>query len=209
MLCASSTSIAGLILSPTAVTSPEITLQGALGQIIDQSGITPFVSGVTDFDVYAPSTVENSTNITSGGWFGGPTKAEMTSSNPGEIAFDLGSIVNITRVAYWQTVGGTSLSAVTIYSDTDNDFTNGTTANLGSFSPADSLLGNVLDVTDASTRYLQFQWTNIHATNSSFLGGLGEFAVEVDPRAAVPEPTTIALLTLGLAGIGFSRRKAT
>ena len=193
LFCVSSTGVADLIRSPTAATSPETTNQGSLGQLIDQSGITPFISGVTDFDTYGPTAVSHPGLINDVGWFGGPTKAEMSSTNPGEIAIDLGAVFTLTRVAYWQTTGISRLSAVTIYSDTDDDFTNGFTANIGSFSPADSLLGHVFDVTDASTRYLQFQWTDIHPSTSTFRGGLGEFAV-----AIVPEPASLTLL--GLTG---------
>jgi hypothetical protein len=36
---------------------------------------------------------------------------------------------------------------------------------------------------------------------------MGAFAVNIDPQA-VPEPTTVALLGLGLFGVAAARRKA-
>ena len=202
LVCVGTTVDADFILSPAGVTSPEVFTQGLLEQTIDQSGITPFTSGETDFDIYAPATVSALDSIFASGVFGGPTKAELSSTSPGEIALDLGGVFNVTRLAYWQTGGNSSLSAVTIYSDTDDDFTNGFTANLGSFSPADSLLGNVFDVTDSTTRYLQFQWTDIHPSVSSFRGGLGEFAVAV----SVPEPGS-AVLYIGVLAMCVLRRR--
>lgn len=62
----------------------------------------------------------------------------------------------------------------------------------------------------ASTQYIPGEWDDMYGEMDVFpsspLNEIG-YVVEYELGQSVPEPSTLAILALSLAGLGFSRRK--
>jgi hypothetical protein len=67
-----------------------------------------------------------------------------------------------------------------------------------------------LDATRTAAQQVVFNWSNIDTFRIMDFGN--HFAMDnlvINENASVPEPSTLALLSLGMAGFGFSRKKKT
>jgi hypothetical protein len=194
-----------VILEPTAISSPQGSFTNpdyGLPHMIDQSGLAVgYVSGTTGFDTYVPATLHSSPD------FG--TNSGFTNSSAGvpqTITFDLGSIFTITGIGFWATGNTGSVTQFRLFADTDADFGNGNSGQLdGTFNAlagTGSDLGQVFDFAAVSTEFVHLIVLNM-AAGSNIFPGIGEIAF----ASATPEPATLALFGLALAGLGFSRRK--
>jgi len=111
--------------------------------------------------------------------------------------------------------GGT---VVDTYVLTDDDANNAQWGPKAYGAPADDINGKwfmvtVYDPSTGSADFTTFQVSGASDTGSAFdaaaqMGGLGNNMGSVSVSQNVPEPTTVALLALGLAAVGLKRKVA-
>ncbi|KGJ86900.1 PEP-CTERM sorting domain-containing protein [Colwellia psychrerythraea] len=167
----------------------------ALVNMINQSGLSAgYTSGVTDFTSYTGSTTHNGLE----GFSVGPD---------GQFSFDLGSALNIDGLALWASTNIGSLASFDLYADTDQIWGNGVGSLLGSFNALGGVGSDPAQIFSFAATSTQFLHIDILSTQGGigFQPGIGEIAFR--GASEVPEPISIALLGLGLAGIGFSRKR--
>jgi hypothetical protein len=185
---------AGTIRSPVVVDGNTMgTGGGSVGHLIDQSGLSvPFISGVTDFETYV------ATNPTHAGLTGANGWASASHVTSGYLEFDLGSDYALSTFALWTQNNTSAIDSFSLSSALDAGFTIGVT-NLGSFTAAKTLAMQTFTVSGTG-EFIRLQVnTTFGATNVN----IGEVAFDTE---LLPEPATVAILGVGLAGIGFTRR---
>ncbi len=199
-----------VIISPVAVTAtnsfPDSTFGNPLNLINHGGLLTDFTSGVTDFDTYMAGNPQHTIISTGAEWF---TNYEISSAT---LVFDLGANIVVDRVAVWtDEFWGAGSIAVALSLD-NVGFTG-----VGSFNPTDwapsvaSYGADVFGFAATSTRYVRLALSNCPQPNSVAGGGcgLGEVAFDTGTLVTtVPEPSTLALLGLGVLAFAFVRRPA-
>ncbi len=185
------TANAGLIIGATDITSNTMgTAGGSIDNIINQSGLSVgYTSGVTDFDSYLAT---HPTNNAGNAWAG--------NSGPvfGEMIFDLGGIFAIDSFALWTQSNSNAIDAFSIL--VDGNLAGSFNALVGS---GPNIAAQVFDLTDLAGQFITLQVFSNHGGQNV---NIGEVAFET---VSVPEPASIAVLLLGLAGIRFSRKNKT
>jgi hypothetical protein len=158
--------------------------------IVDGSGLSSYTTGA----IHEVSSSSNS-------W--------ATAGFPGGFfAFDLGDVYNVDGMAVWN-FSSIGFNAVTIRSSID----------LGSFSsipgaPTNFAIGGtgptLAEIFKFTTtaRYISITVTSIHGSTLPALG-LNEVMFTGTKPTEAPVPATLALISVGLLGLGWSRRKKT
>lgn len=200
---------AGTILAASSVSANVATRSGfALQSIIDQNNLSSgYVSGVTDFDTYIASNPTDP-NASSTIW------ATNNGVFSAQLTFDLGGPVTIESMAIWNRGPfGQGVRDFVLTAATDASFS--TSVALGSFTAAQALSANnnfavaeVFDFAPVAATYLRMDILNVHG---SCCISISEVAFESAGPAVVDvsEPGISALLVIGLAGLGFARRRRT
>ncbi len=196
---------AGPIIQAASVISPQGDFGGlfALANAANQSGLSAgYASGVTDFDTFVAATTHDG---------GGSLNSGFTGAGaPGQFSFDLGAVVSVDALAFWEVQNSGSVHSFNLYADSDQNFGNGVGALIGTFNAVGGGFGGpaisaaqVFTFLALSTQFLHIDVLTMQG-GVGLVPGIGEVAVR---GAAVPEPGTLAVFGLGLAGVAMSRRR--
>lgn len=206
LMCGATDSEAGVIRSPVAVSldaGGEFT-PGDILNTFNQSGLTPgFVSGVTDFDTYIGGDPRHTIIYVGFEWFTAPgnTTAQLT--------YDLGAAFIVTRMAFWndEFSGSTNID-VSVSTDGVGFTTVGTGFNPTNWATTVPDYGaDVFSLTPLGARFVRLNISECPQPAALYAGcSMGEIAFETF-NIDIPEPATLGLFGLGLAGLGLARRR--
>ena len=132
----------------------------------------------------------------------------------GQVDFNLGSAFNIGKIALWNMSFTTpvnrtthGVSSIRLFTSLVSDFSS--SVDLGVFSidkaTANPSSAQIIGFSSTSAQFIRF---DILGNHGGFTSSLGDVAF-AGTAASVPEPATVVLLCIGLAGIagGAARRK--
>lgn len=197
---------AGPIFQAASVISPQGDIGGdyALINAINQSGLSAgYTSGVTDFDTFVAATTHDGASSLNSGF-------AAAQAPPGQYSLDLGAVVSIDALAFWEVQNSGSVHSFNLYADNDQNFGNGTGALIGTFNAVGGGFGGPAISAAQIFTFLALATQFLHIDVLTMEGGVGLFPGigEVAVRgAAVPEPATMLVFGLGLAGVAMSRRR--
>lgn len=176
---------------------------GDLSYTWSQAGLSAgYTSGVTDFDAYIASGPTHTVTFFPFEWFSnlGSTSASVT--------YDLGSNLLLDAIALWnEESSGIGLLDL-LYSTDGTTFT----PLLSGLTPTDHGLAayaaDVFSFGAVTARYIRLDMSDCPQPNVGTFAGcaIGEVAFRAADNG-VPEPATMALVGLALAGAGFARRR--
>jgi hypothetical protein len=119
----------------------------------------------------------------------------------GDLDFDLGNVYSLGSFAFWSQSNTNAINSFTLFSAFDASFSGA--VDLGTFSA--SVLNPITVQVFSAPSTAQFVRLRVNSNHGGNNVNIGEVAFDVS--AAVPSPGPLALMGLGIAGIGYWRRK--
>ncbi|MDL2338962.1 MAG: PEP-CTERM sorting domain-containing protein [Pseudomonadota bacterium] len=177
---------------------------GTLTETFNQAGLSSgYTSGVTDFNTYIAGNPTHTTSFSPFEWFSnqGTTSASVT--------YNLGTALSLDGFALWNEESS-GIGLLDLLYSTDGVNFNALLSGLTPFdNPLAAYPAEVFSFSAVTAQYIRLDMSRCPQSNPGTFDAcaIGEVAFRgADAGTPIPEPSSLALVGLALAGVGVARR---